>query len=266
MNRSWCLFCDPDEFLVTPAMSVEDLLPAESDEVSIVSVPRRNMTGPRSEAASADSCLSPFEWVTLRIERRSKRTDEERFRPDRAEFALDLHPAVPGKVIVRVDRVDFIGAGDHEARGSDRGTEQLEESDLLHFPFRGFERFRLKLEHARSHMAHDPWPPEAGWQYRRWLSAPDERALRDEYEAQFVDDADVAKLMRVGTLVEDVRVRDAVRNAAEDSELAAKCPLRVWQARLFERLSPSARVLDVRAGDRPLGRPAPVMRVTRRMI
>ena len=66
---SWCLFCDPDEFLVTPEMRVEDLLPAESDEVSIMSIPRRNMTGPRSEATSADSSLSPFEWVTLRIER-----------------------------------------------------------------------------------------------------------------------------------------------------------------------------------------------------
>ncbi len=214
-ERSWCLFCDPDEFLVTPAMSLEDLLPAETDEVSIVSVPRRNMTGPRSEATSADSCLSPFEWVTLRVERRSERTDEERF--GQIELSSPwIFTAIPGKVFVQVDRVDFIGAGDHEARTSDRSTEQIEGSILLHFPFRGFERFRLKLNHARRHMADDPWPPGAGWQYRRWLSAPDERALRKEYEAQFVDDADVAKLMRVGTLVEDTRVRDAMRNAVED--------------------------------------------------
>ena len=212
---SWCLFCDPDEFLVTPAMIFEDLLPAESDDVSIVSVPRRNMTGPRSIATSADSCLSPFEWETLRIERRSERTDEERF--GQIELSSPwIFTAIPGKVLVQVDRVEFMGAGNHSARASEGATEEREGSVLLHFPFRDFGRFRQKLENARIHIEADPWEPGAGWQYRRWLSAPDERAVRDEYEAQFVDDADIATLIGVGALVEDTRVRDAVRKDDED--------------------------------------------------
>ena len=213
---SWCLFCDPDEFLITLTMSVEDLLPADRDAVSIVSVPRRNMTGPRSEATSTDSSLSPFEWLTLRIERTSERTDEEV--AGRIELSSPwIFSALPGKVLVDVDRVDFIALGDHEARASDGSTDQLEGSILLHFPFRSFERFRSKLEHAGRHIEHDPQPSGAPWHYVRWLSAGGERALRGEYEAQFVDDADVARLIRAGFLVEDVRARDAVRAFARSN-------------------------------------------------
>ena len=42
----------------------------------------------------------------------------------------------------------------------------------------------------------------AGWEYRRWLSDMMSVRFVHEYEAQFVEDADVAKLMHVGTLVE----------------------------------------------------------------
>lgn len=206
---SWCLFCDPDEFLVTPAMSLQDLLPARAGGISIVTVPRRNMTGARS-AVRLGSSRSAFEWLTLRIERTSERTDAERF--GQTELSSPwIFTAIPGKVVVQVDRVDFIGAGDHGAEAEAGETGHLERCVLLHFPFRSFERFRLKLQLARRHMEEDPQPPDIAWQYRRWIGAPDDRALRDEYESQFVDDADVPRLVRDGVLVEDTRVREAVR-------------------------------------------------------
>jgi hypothetical protein len=208
---TWCLYCDPDEFLVTPAMKLEDLLPGGAGGVSIVTVPRRNMTGARSAAMSAGSSRSPFGWLTLRIEQRAERTDAERF--GQSELSSPwIFTAIPGKVLVQVDRVAFIGAGDHDARAEMGETHHLEGCMLLHFPFRGFERFRHKLQLARRHMAEDPpQPPEIAWQYRRWIGAPDERALWDEYESQFVDDADVPRLVRDRVVVEDTRVRDAVR-------------------------------------------------------
>jgi hypothetical protein len=206
---SWCLFCDPDEFLVTPGMNLGDLLPVDTADLSIMSVPRRNMTGARSAATSRSSPNNPLRWLTLRIEGRAERTDAER--AGRTELSSPwIFTAIPGKVLVRVDQVDSIGAGDHEATASTGGTEYPKEPLLLHFPFRSFEQFRLKLQLARRHMNEDPQPPETAWQYRRWLHVPDERALRREYEAQFVDDTEVAALLRDGALVEDTRVRDAL--------------------------------------------------------
>jgi len=205
---SWCLFCDPDEFVVTPAMNLRDLLPVQTGS-SIMSVPRRNMTGARSAAISGNSPGNPLKWLTLRVERRSERTGDEH--AGRAELSSPwIFTAIPGKVLVRVDQVDSIGAGDHEATASTGGTDCPEESLLLHFPFRSLEQFRLKLQHARQHIDEDPQPAGSPWQYVRWLGMPDERAVREEYEAQFVDDAEVAALLRDGALVEDTRVRDAL--------------------------------------------------------
>lgn len=204
---SWCLFCDPDEFVITPGMTLQDLLPVETAGLSIMGVPRRNMTGARSAALSVSSPGNPLEWLTLRIERRSERTDAEH--AGRTELSSPwIFTAIPGKVLVRVDQVDSIGPGDHEATASTGGTECLEESLLLHFPFRSFEQFRLKLRLARRHMAEDPLPTGSPWQYVRWLRMPDERAMREEYGAQFIDDAEVSALLRDGSLVEDTRVRD----------------------------------------------------------
>lgn len=206
--RSWCLFCDPDEFVVTPGMNLRDLLPVETAGLSIMSVPRRNMTGPRS-AAISDSSADPLQWLTLRVERRSQRTDAEH--AGRTELSSPwIFTAIPGKVLVRVDQADSIGAGDHEATASTGGTGYPQESLLLHFPFRSLEQFRRKLRIARRHMDEDPLPVGPPWQYARWVRMPDERALREEYEAQFVDDAEVAALLRDGVLVDDTRVRDAL--------------------------------------------------------
>ncbi len=206
---SWCLFCDPDEFVVTPGMNLRDLLPVETAGLSIMSVPRRNMTGARSAAISGSSPGNPLQWLTLRVERRSERTDAEH--AGRIELSSPwIFTAIPGKVLVRVDQVDSIGAGDHEATASTGGTEYPRESLLLHFPFRSLEQFRLKLQLARRHMDEDPQPAGSPWQYVRWLHMPDERALQEEYEAQFVNDAEVVALLRDGALVEDTRVRDAL--------------------------------------------------------
>ena len=81
---------------------------------------------------------------------------------------------------------------------------------------------------------------------QRWLSAPDIRALRDEYEAQFVDDADIAKLIGLEALVEDIRVRDSVRKAVQEW----RCSRKLGRLSSFiERWA-----LDVGASDRSPGR------------
>jgi hypothetical protein len=210
-SGSWCLYCDPDEFLVTPAMSLDDLLANTGEGISVVSVPRRNLTAPRSVANAAGLVDSPFEWLTLRIERRSTRTDAERF----GEAGLSspwIFTAILGKVLVQVDQVDLIGPGDHSAHAGVGETCETDNCVLLHFPFRGFDRFRRKLELARRQRAVvGPQPPNIAWEYRRWLGLPDEAALRAEYEAQFVEDAKVPALLADGALTEDARVRDALR-------------------------------------------------------
>lgn len=208
---AWCFYCDPDEFLVTPSMRFDDLLEETDDGDSVLEVPRRNMTGPLSVASAVEFADSPFEWLTLRIEGRSMRTDAERF--GEAELSSPwIFTAIMEKVVVRVDQVDWIGPGDHSGRAESGATRKLEHCVLLHFPFRGFDRFRRKLGLARRQRAVvEPQPRNVAWEYRRWLSAPDEDAVRAEYEAQFVDDAGVPALLVDGALVEDTRVRNALR-------------------------------------------------------
>lgn len=208
---SWCLFCDPDEFLVTPSMRLDDLLADTDEGLSVLEVPRRNMTGAVSVADPPGFLVSPLELLTLRIEGRSERTDAERH--GEAELSSPwIFTAVPGKVLVRVDQVDLIGPGDHSGRPVSGETREVEQCVLLHFPFRSFDHFRRKLELARRQRAVvGPQPPDFAWQYRRWLGVAEEAAVRAEYEAQFVDDGDVAALLDDGALVEDTRIRDALR-------------------------------------------------------
>ena len=70
----WCLFCDPDELLVTPSMAVRDLAPRllDGDADSFV-VRRFNVTAPLSMAQDADQRLTAIDGLTLRIAERHRR-------------------------------------------------------------------------------------------------------------------------------------------------------------------------------------------------
>jgi hypothetical protein len=206
---AWCLFCDPDEFLVTTTMRIgEPCRLALTDEADAIVIPRRNMTTLRSRAQAPDESLSPSGALTLRIDGRHARSEEETtdHGPLRPPWIFTaIHP----KVLVRLSATAAIGEGDHEAAiaGAERHLTQ-EEGCLLHYPFRSFDLFEQKVELAARTFEAVAFPPGHSWQYRRWLSYRDRGLLQEEYLEQFIADDDLPGLVRAGAVVEDTRVRD----------------------------------------------------------
>ena len=203
---TWCMYCDPDELLVTPSMRVDDLLPAPG--VEVVSIPRFNVTGLRSIARHEPDRLSAADALTLRIDGRVTRTPHVDIHRERLEPSW-IFTAIPGKVFVRVGGTTSIGEGDHiaETRGS-AVSAAAPGVYLLHYPFRGYSTFQEKIDLARIGFETNPQLSEAhGWQVRRWIRLAQTDRLYDEYLQQFIADEDASRLLADGTLVADDNVR-----------------------------------------------------------
>jgi len=199
---AWCLFCDPDELLVTPAM---DLARAggivERAGADWILVPRFNVTAPRAIALYQESRLTALDALTLRVQRGQSRL------PDIDAHAETLVPPwvfsrIEGKVLLRLSSDLTIGEGDHTVvPWSDSPPVAPTNSYLLHYPFRSFPMFREKVDLARRGFQANPHLPNRhGWQVRRWIALADRGHLRREFLDQFVADHEVDLLLSDGTL------------------------------------------------------------------
>jgi hypothetical protein len=204
----WCLFCDPDEFLVTPRMQIDEASAVALPDAGTIVVERRNMTGPRS-IATAQADLSPLRRLTLRIDGRHERTNEEMLDHERRLEPPWIYTAVPGKVLVRLGAAGSIGDGDHVAT-TVAATVTAPPSDvyLPHYPFRDYREFSAKVELARRDFQANEYPVGFGWQYRRWLRCLEQHRLAREYLEQFPPDEQVPQLIADGVVTEDTTVRD----------------------------------------------------------
>jgi hypothetical protein len=197
----WCLFCDPDELLVTPWMVTPSAVVTAAARADSLTIARFNMTAPRSFARQ-DECPSHVHRLTLRVARRSVRTSE-----DIHTIALDppwIFTAIMPKVFVQLGTAIRIGEGDHVAVTSNNTCWSPTDVHLLHYPFRQYSAFRDKVEMARLGFAKNPHlSQQHGWQVRRWVRMADSGTLYDEYLQQFIADEDVERLVDDGTLVRD---------------------------------------------------------------
>jgi hypothetical protein len=203
----WCQFCDPDEFFVTRTPGQID--PAcDEPRVGLVTIPRRNVTAPRSVARNDPDDITPLGALTLRIDGRHA-WDSHALN---VEGPLDppwIFAAIEPKVLVQLDAVTSVTEGDHAvALAEGRSSAEATQAYLLHYPFRTFDDFQHKVELASEDFATNDWPPWFGWQYRRWFRAREHGALLDEYLDQFVDDERIPALLESGVLVQDTAVRD----------------------------------------------------------
>jgi len=205
---AWCLFCDPDELLVVPGMSVKTAIPnVLSLGAAACELPRFNVTAPRSIAHTSEARLTPLDALTLRIERRHERQPER----DLHENVLVppwIFTAIGGKVLVHLAHAVAISDGDHHARTSG-GTLSTcpPEMYLLHYPFRSYPEFCRKIEQARADFETNPQLPQSyGWHLRRWIALADAGLLRREYLDQFIADEDVDQLIHSGAITVDCRV------------------------------------------------------------
>jgi hypothetical protein len=201
-SPEWCLFIDPDEFVSRPA-TLANAFEAVPDDALVVNLRRFNVTGVRPLSIQHRSV--PFADLDLIIRQRTHRSADDR-------RARHLSPPwiftdIPGKVAVRVRSGVAIGDGDHSAQGKTGLT--LNGQELLHFPIRSLRKFEEKIRLAKMDFDANPHlSPDFGWHWRRWMAIHQAGALASEYLDQFIDAADVERLIQSGVLE---RIRNHMR-------------------------------------------------------
>ncbi len=109
------------------------------------------------------------------------------------------------KVIARGPSLATVSQGAHNALRED-GTviAARAASDILtvHIPFLNFERFRRKVENARTLVAADAsvFPGATAWHWKRWIALLDRSLLEAEYLNQTLG-ADAERSMRAGLAI-----------------------------------------------------------------
>ena len=203
-----CLFCDPDEFLVTPSMKIcEAVWTGSIDRMGACEIPRFNMTALRDVAASEQALLTPFDALKYRINKRVRRWGS-----DMENEVLDppwIFTDIPGKVLVRLEATTLIHDGDHWATCKEGEPGPAPEGVyLLHYPFRTWKEFEDKIEMAKIDYGINTYrPPSYGWQYRRWIRISNETRLYSEYLEQFIERDNIERLLADKTLYIDDHVR-----------------------------------------------------------
>ena len=210
-----CLFCDADELLVTPNMTVTDVgLHATAGSV----VPRFNMTGPRSLVLAVDAEMNIKNDLFLQVLDTVQRTSEEKL------VALEqgrleppwIYTNMPGKVLVNLGDTTDLASGNHSANVR-RGelADIPPDCYLLHYPFRSFAEFVAKIAMVQIEFEEGPERPwDFGWHQRRWLRLKEKPGgLKSEYLQQFVSDGHIEPMIRSGRLRENLAVRDFVHGS-----------------------------------------------------
>ena len=196
-----CLFCDPDEFLVAPTMATEEV------RGSGYIIPRYNMTALREVAQFQQMRLTPFDALTVRIDKRAQRQGLS----DMDKDVLDppwISSKILGKVLVKIGGTQSIGAGDHSAECMD-GRLSVSEPGIyiLHYPFRTWEKFEKKIEMAKLDFGANPHTPAIeGWEIRRWIRLSHTNKLYEEYLEQFILKDALGRYLTDGTMCIDESV------------------------------------------------------------
>ena len=203
MGADWVAHVDADEFWMPAEGNLKESLAAIPDEYGVVLAPR-----PEFAARGGDG-----DWW----ERMTVRESRSRLRPKIA------HRADPDVVLHRgahdVDIEGEEGGSKHAGRAVMRAVkedaDQAADSRLvwspifparvLHFPLRSFEQYKRRVETTLFHGGFDD---KAHDELRE---AYDDGRLPELYETLTLSDADAEAGIAEGRLVEDTRIRDAIR-------------------------------------------------------
>jgi hypothetical protein len=197
-HADWIILCDVDEFLCTRDADLRTILAdAERDGITMLTVPRRTMTGlPLAAGQRATQAL------TLRIDRTVEPSHEQQLSWNLPAPFVFLE--VGGHLAVRASALAAFGAGAHVATttwGESRTSDRLY---ILHYAIRGFESLRTKVLNTKAWLADNPHlSPGWGWHWRRWIHLHTEGRLKEDYDQQFVSSARARELIRDGICVVD---------------------------------------------------------------
>lgn len=120
------------------------------------------------------------------------------------------------KVVHRADPVITVGAGNHTVSGGVlpvlRGWYPIE---LLHFPLRSGAQSERKFVHAKTATAGTARDAKFRGSSHRWHAAAQQGSVGELYRSLVVDDEALERGVRSGSLVQDVRLRDALRTLSD---------------------------------------------------
>ena len=205
-GADWVINSDADEFWFPRAGNLKDVLALVPPRYGFVETFFRHFV------IRPDDENLFFERMTVRLTPSHPLTD-----PD-AEYPTAT------KVIHRADPGITVGSGNHAVAGSAlatlRGWYPIE---LLHFPIRSSEQVERKFVNAKKATAGTARDAKFRGSSHRWHAAAQSGSLGELYRSLVVDDEEFERGTRERVLVEDVRLRDALRllSAAEGERAIA---------------------------------------------
>jgi hypothetical protein len=200
-QADWIVLCDADEFLCPAGGALGPILRlAESKDITSISVPCLNMTGPQPKPGQ-----SATQALTLRIDAPAKVT------PLQATMGNLPVPYIfiehPPHTIVRASAVQAYGGGAHYVETSWGLSGETERLRFLHYNMRGYGKFEQKVRNAAAWIRDNKHlDPLWAWHWRRWIWLYEAGRLREDYEAQFVSSAREQELIQDGTCSRDETV------------------------------------------------------------
>lgn len=234
-DADWIILCDVDEFLCTKGADLRTILAkAEGDGLTLLTVPRRNMTGPLLQPGQRAT-----QALTLRIDRAVEPTPEQQISWDLPAPFVFLE--VGGHVAVRASALAEYGPGAHVATTTWGESGTSDQLYILHYAVRGFESLRTKVHNTAAWLDHNEHlPPGWGWHWRRWIRLNEEGRLREDYDQQFVSPERAQQLIREGICVVDTTIAEWIAKEQGNSNRRRGMPN--WMQRFSRTLSPFRRV------------------------
>ncbi len=210
-GADWIIHCDADEFLCTGGRDLRTLLAqADRDNLTLINVPRRTVTGSRLEPGQRATTE-----LTLRIDQTVYLTLDQ---------ILSWNLPVPfvfvevgGHLIVRASAFDRYGGGAHGATTTYGQSGSIDGLYILHYAIRDFESLRVKVDNTKSWLAANTHlEPTQCWHWRRWIHLNEQGLLRADYDQQFPSPDRAQELIATGACAVDRTVADwAERRAAQ---------------------------------------------------
>ena len=206
-QADWIIMSDVDEFLCPQGQDLRTILQrAAADNVTAISVPCFNMTGPAFQSARRAT-----EMLTLRIDRPTDPPEEQMISGDiPVPYVFVRHPP---KTITRAAAFAGYGRGEHSVATTWGNTGEFPELRFLHYPIRGFDTLEAKVAAGIGYLEkNEHLLPADCWHWRRWIRLNQEGRLREDYESQFLSPAQAQELVRDGICTVDETVADWIKS------------------------------------------------------
>jgi hypothetical protein len=232
-GAQWCLFADPDEFLVLPNHDVADYL--SSVPAAIVSLPRYNVVPERGLTGGVKH-FSDFSLLVRRpleffYDLQLTEDPDTRYAPSYdatvrtllSGYAPEILRAVLPKMVARTNVIKATIPGFHDVIPHDPATSSHREDRayVAHLPFRSLAQFQKKARLV--HDCIERTPPEfagvaVGAHWVRLNALYRHNLVKEEFERQLLSESQIEAYLRKGILERDETLSLRLRGLAPASQ------------------------------------------------